>query len=139
MGLFDIFKPQKSESESYMEKRRSATTQSEINQVNSFFNEDAPRETTTFNSDVDGRFLIEDVFVISGRGLVVTGKMESGVFRVGELVKIQKPDGRKLATTIVGIEQFRKVQNSIKTGDNAGVMLQGLSRGDVQSGDLIVR
>lgn len=139
MGLFDLFKPQKSESASYMEKRRSATTQSEINQVNNFFDEDAPRETTTFNSDIDGRFLIDDVFVISGRGLVVTGKMESGTFRVGEQVKIQKSDGRKLTTTIVGIEQFRKVQSSIKTGDNAGVMLQGLSRKDVQSGDLIVR
>ncbi len=139
MGLFDIFKSQKSESEAYMEKRRAANTQAEINQVKNFFNEGTPAPEVKFNDDVDGRFLIEDIFVISGRGLVVTGKMESGVVRVGELVKIQKPDGRKLTVTIVGIEQFRKVQNSIKAGDNAGVMLQGLFRGDVQSGDLIVR
>ena len=95
MGLFDIFKSQKSESEAYMEKRRAANTQAEINQVKNFFNEGTPAPEAKFNDDVDGRFLIEDIFVISGRGLVVTGKMESGVFRVGELVKIQKPDGRK--------------------------------------------
>ena len=140
MGLFEIFKSQKSESEAYMEKRRTANTQSEINQVERFFNEDAPQCVVERNNDdIDGRFLIEDIFVISGRGLVVTGKMESGIFRVGELVKVRKADGRQLTTTIVGIEQFRKTCNSIKTGDNAGVMLQGLSRKDVQPGDYVVR
>lgn len=139
MRLFDIFKRTKSESEIYMKNRKSANNQANIKQIQNFFNEHTPQENIIFNGGMNGRFLIEDVFVMSGRDLVVIGKMESGIFRIGEQVKVQKPDGCQLATTIVGIEQFRKMCNSIKTGDNAGVMLQGLSRNEVQAGDYIVK
>ncbi len=87
---------------------------------------------------VDQPFLmpIEDVFSISGRGTVVTGRVERGVIKVGEEVEIVGiRDTQK--TTVTGIEMFRKLLDKVVAGDNAGVLLRGIKREDVERGQVL--
>ena len=88
--------------------------------------------------DIDKPFLmpIEDVFSISGRGTVVTGRVERGIVKVGnevEIVGIQ--DTRK--TVCTGVEMFRKVLDQGQAGDNVGVLLRGIKRDDVERGQVL--
>jgi len=87
---------------------------------------------------VDGAFLmpIEDVFSISGRGTVVTGRVERGVVKVGEEVEIVGlKDTRK--TTVTGVEMFRKLLDSGQAGDNIGALLRGVNREQVERGQVL--
>ena len=88
--------------------------------------------------DLDKPFLmpIEDVFSITGRGTVVTGRVESGKLEVGEeieIVGIRDTD----STTVTGIEMFRKLLDSAVAGDNAGVLLRGKKKDDVERGQVL--
>ncbi|MCB0342869.1 MAG: elongation factor Tu [Pseudobdellovibrionaceae bacterium] len=88
--------------------------------------------------DVDKTFLmpIEDVFSISGRGTVVTGRIERGIVKVGEEVEIVGiKDTTK--TTVTGIEMFRKLLDEGQAGDNAGCLLRGVKKEDVQRGQVL--
>jgi len=88
--------------------------------------------------DVDKAFLmpIEDVFSISGRGTVVTGRIESGVVKVGEEIEIVGiKDTTK--TTCTGVEMFRKLLDQGEAGDNVGVLLRGTKREDVERGQVL--
>ena len=88
--------------------------------------------------DVDKPFLmpIEDVFSISGRGTVVTGRIESGVIKVGEEIEIVGiKDTTK--TTCTGVEMFRKLLDQGEAGDNVGVLLRGTKREDVERGQVL--
>ncbi|MEO1793127.1 MAG: elongation factor Tu, partial [Pseudomonadota bacterium] len=89
---------------------------------------------------VDQPFLmpIEDVFSISGRGTVVTGRAERGKLTVGEEVEIVGiKDTQK--TTVTGIEMFRKLLDEVVAGDNAGVLLRGIKREDVERGQVLCK
>ncbi|MCA3356006.1 MAG: elongation factor Tu, partial [Roseomonas sp.] len=87
---------------------------------------------------VDRPFLmpIEDVFSISGRGTVVTGRVERGIVRVGEEVEIigLKPT---VKTTVTGVEMFRKLLDQGQAGDNIGALLRGTKREDVERGQVL--
>jgi elongation factor Tu len=89
---------------------------------------------------VDGAFLmpIEDVFSISGRGTVVTGRVERGVVKVGEEIEIVgiKPT---VKTTCTGVEMFRKLLDQGQAGDNVGVLLRGTKREDVERGQVLAK
>jgi elongation factor Tu len=89
---------------------------------------------------VDKPFLmpIEDVFSISGRGTVVTGRVERGVIKVGEEVEIVgiKPTTK---TTCTGVEMFRKLLDRGEAGDNVGVLLRGTKRDDVERGQVLCK
>jgi elongation factor Tu len=88
--------------------------------------------------EVDKDFLmpIEDVFSISGRGTVVTGRVERGVVKVGEEIEIVGiKDTTK--TTCTGVEMFRKLLDSGEAGDNVGVLLRGTKREDVERGQVL--
>jgi translation elongation factor EF-Tu-like GTPase len=87
----------------------------------------------------DGTFRlpVEDVFFITGRGVVVTGRVESGTVRVGMQVHVVRDSGVAMTTTVTGVEMFRKVLDSATTGDNVGLLLKGLSKEQLHSGDLI--
>src|SRR3546814_7845363 len=76
---------------------------------------------------------VEDVFSISGRGTVVTGRIERGVVKVGEEVEIV---GLKatVKTTVTGVEMFRKLLDSGEAGDHIGALLRGVGREDVERG-----
>jgi elongation factor Tu len=81
---------------------------------------------------------IEDVFSISGRGTVVTGRVERGVVKVGEEVEIVGiRDTRK--TTCTGVEMFRKLLDQGEAGDNIGALLRGVSREDVERGQVLAK
>jgi len=87
---------------------------------------------------IDGKFLmpIEDVFSISGRGTVVTGRIERGIIKVGEEVEIV---GIKdtVKTTCTGVEMFRKLLDQGQAGDNVGILLRGTKRDDVERGQVL--
>ncbi len=89
---------------------------------------------------LDGAFLmpIEDVFTISGRGTVVTGRVERGVIKVGESIEVV---GIKdtATTTCTGVEMFRKLLDQGQAGDNVGVLLRGIKREDVQRGQVLAK
>ena len=89
---------------------------------------------------LDGAFLmpVEDVFSISGRGTVVTGRIERGVVKVGEEIEIVglKPT---LKTTCTGVEMFRKLLDQGQAGDNVGVLLRGTKREEVERGQVLAK
>ncbi len=89
---------------------------------------------------IDQPFLmpIEDVFSISGRGTVVTGRVERGIVKVGEEVEIVGlRDTQK--TTVTGVEMFRKLLDQGQAGDNVGVLLRGTKREDVERGQVVCK
>ncbi|VVE17887.1 elongation factor Tu [Pandoraea terrigena] len=95
---------------------------------------------------IDGTFLmpVEDVFSISGRGTVVTGRIERGIIKVGEEIEIvgiamdgDKPKIDK--TTCTGVEMFRKLLDQGQAGDNVGILLRGTKREDVQRGQVLAK
>ena len=89
---------------------------------------------------VDKPFLmpIEDVFSISGRGTVVTGRVERGIVKVGEEIEIVGiRDTQK--TTCTGVEMFRKLLDEGQAGDNVGVLLRGTKREDVERGQVLCK
>ncbi|MEY3899647.1 MAG: elongation factor Tu, partial [Pseudomonadota bacterium] len=89
---------------------------------------------------IDGAFLmpVEDVFSISGRGTVVTGRVERGIIKVGEEIEIVGiRDTQK--TTCTGVEMFRKLLDQGQAGDNVGVLLRGTKREDVERGQVLAK
>jgi elongation factor Tu len=90
--------------------------------------------------DVDKPFLmsIEDVFTITGRGTVVTGRIEQGIIKVGEEVEIVglRPTQKTVCT---GVEMFRKTLNEGQAGDNAGILLRGTKKEDVERGQVLCK
>ena len=90
--------------------------------------------------DVDKPFLmpVEDVFSISGRGTVVTGRIERGIIKVGDEIEIVgiRPTQK---TTVTGVEMFRKLLDQGQAGDNAGLLLRGTKRDDVERGQVLAK
>jgi elongation factor Tu len=89
--------------------------------------------------DIDRPFLmpIEDVFTITGRGTVVTGRVERGVVKVNETVEIIGMKEAKQTTTVTGVEMFRKLLEQGQAGDNVGLLLRGTKREDVERGQVV--
>jgi len=90
--------------------------------------------------DIDKSFLmpVEDVFSISGRGTVATGRIESGVIKTGEEIEIVGiADTKKSVCT--GVEMFRKLLDSGEAGDNVGILLRGVERDDIQRGQVLCK
>jgi elongation factor Tu len=90
--------------------------------------------------DIDKTFLmpVEDVFSISGRGTVVTGRIERGIIKVGDEVEVVGIIDT-VKTTVTGVEMFRKLLDQGQAGDNAGLLLRGLKRDDVQRGQVLAK
>ncbi|MDA7751787.1 elongation factor Tu [Candidatus Pelagibacter sp.] len=90
--------------------------------------------------DVDKPFLmpVEDVFSISGRGTVATGRIESGIIKTGEEVEIVGVTATK-KSVCTGVEMFRKLLDSGEAGDNVGILLRGVERDDIQRGQVLCK
>ena len=90
--------------------------------------------------DVDKSFImpVEDVFSITGRGTVATGRIEAGIVKVGEEVEIIGMDADK-TSTCTGVEMFRKILDEGQAGDNAGLLLRGIDKEDIQRGQVIAK
>jgi elongation factor Tu len=94
--------------------------------------------------DVDKPFLmpIEDVFSITGRGTVATGRIERGVINVGDAVEIvgmMKEGEKPLTSTVTGVEMFRKLLDRGEAGDNAGILLRGIEKEAIKRGMVICK
>jgi len=91
--------------------------------------------------DVDKDFLmpIEDVFSITGRGTVATGRIETGVANTGDAVEIIGMGAEKLTSTITGVEMFRKILDRGEAGDNVGILLRGIAKEDIRRGMVICK
>jgi elongation factor Tu len=89
--------------------------------------------------DVDKPFLmpVEDVFSITGRGTVATGRIESGVIKVGDAVDIIGLGAEKLKSVCTGVEMFRKILDRGEAGDNAGLLLRGIDKKEITRGMVI--
>ena len=81
------------------------------------------------------RFIVEDVFTITGRGTVVTGKIESGTLHLNDVVVLNNT--RPLV--VKGIEAFRKLLDSAQAGDNVGILLSDIKMNDIKRGDILVK
>jgi len=91
--------------------------------------------------EIDKPFLmpVEDVFTITGRGTVVTGRIERGVVKVNETVDIVGIRPEKQTTTVTGVEMFRKLLDEGQAGENVGLLLRGTKREDVERGMVIIK
>ena len=89
---------------------------------------------------IDQPFLmpVEDVFTITGRGTVATGRVERGVLKVGDVVEIVGL-GSKLNTTVTGVEMFRKLLDEAQAGDNIGALLRGINRDQIERGQVLAK
>ena len=91
--------------------------------------------------DVDKPFLmpVEDVFSITGRGTVATGRIETGVANTGDAVDIIGMGAEKLTSVITGVEMFRKILDRGEAGDNVGILLRGIEKSDISRGMVICK
>lgn len=92
-------------------------------------------EEPTFTPSGDFHFIVEDVFTISGRGTVVTGRVEVGSIHINDKVLI---NGTR-ETVVTGIEMFRKTLDYAQAGDNCGILLRGIDRSEIKSGDYLTK
>ena len=99
--------------------------------------ETQPVQTFDVPSSASGsfHFVVDDVFTITGRGTVVTGKVDSGEVHVGDSVTI---NGSR-TTTVEGVEMFRKALDYAQAGDNAGCLLRGIARDEVERGQVLAK
>ena len=91
--------------------------------------------------DTDKAFLmpVEDVFTITGRGTVATGRVERGEIKVGDVIEIVGMAEESKQTTITGVEMFRKLLDSAVAGDNIGALLRGVDRKDIERGQVLAK
>jgi len=91
--------------------------------------------------DIDKPFLmpVEDVFSITGRGTVATGRIETGVIHTGDPVDIIGLDAEKLKSVVTGVEMFRKILDTGEAGDNAGLLLRGIDKDSIRRGMVIAK
>ena len=82
---------------------------------------------------------VEDVFTITGRGTVVTGRVERGILKVNEEVEIVGIHEKSVKTTVTGIEMFRKLLDEARAGENVGLLLRGVKREDVERGQVVIK
>ena len=91
--------------------------------------------------DIDKPFLmpVEDVFSITGRGTVATGRIETGIIKVGEEVEIIGLGAEKLKSTVTGVEMFRKLLDQGEAGDNVGLLLRGIDKDQIKRGMVLCK
>ena len=82
---------------------------------------------------------VEDVFTITGRGTVATGRIETGIANTGDAVEIIGMGAEKLTSTITGVEMFRKILDRGEAGDNVGLLLRGVDKADIKRGMVIIK
>ena len=121
MGLFDLFK--RKDNSSIDEQMKQEAKQMEIK----------AEQEEQLNFDLSGPFSmkVEDVFTITGRGTIATGRVISGKISINEIVTIEET-GK--STTVKGIEMFRKTAEFAQAGDTVGILLDNIARDEIQQG-----
>ena len=131
MGLFDIFRKKESEDGTYYRHRNGGEPYA--------CHDAMAGENVCEDYNVGGAFrlMIQDVFTITGRGTVVTGRVKYGSVTIGERIVLRRTDGTDREVAVAGIEMFRKMMDTARQGDNVGLLLQGVGRNDVGRGDIL--
>ena len=93
----------------------------------------------TRETDKDFLMPVEDVFSITGRGTVATGRIERGITNTGDAVDIIGMGAEKLGSTVTGVEMFRKILDRGEAGDNVGILLRGIEKTDIKRGMVICK
>ena len=127
MGLFDFLKRKPMETVSADEQLKTDTERQAAGQT---------IQSTEIALSGDFMMEVEDVFTITGRGTVVTGRIQSGRIAINESVTIRETG---IVTQIAGIEQFRKTLDTAQEGDNVGLLLKNVSRDDIARGNHLVK
>jgi len=96
-------------------------------------------ETPERATDLPFLMPVEDVFSITGRGTVATGRVERGTIKVGDVIEIIGYDEESKSTTVTGVEMFRKLLDQAEAGDNIGALLRGVAREDIQRGQVLAK
>ncbi len=104
-----------------------------MNEVDSFI------PTPDRQADLDFLMPVEDVFSISGRGTVATGRVERGTVKVGDVVEIVGLTTEKATTTVTGVEMFHKLLPQAEAGDNIGALLRGVAKDDIERGQVLAK
>lgn len=94
-------------------------------------------ERLRINRANDFKMTIEDIFIIAGKGTVVTGKIESGLVEINETVELYGPTGLKRKVVVLGVEMFRKTLNYAQADDQAGLLLGDINKNEIQRGDTL--
>ena len=95
--------------------------------------------TPARNEDLPFLMPVEDVFTISGRGTVATGRVERGIVKTGETVEIVGLSDEKKSTVVTGLEMFRKTLDYAEAGDNVGALLRGIAKTDIERGQVLCK
>ncbi len=90
-------------------------------------------------ADLDFLMTVEDVFSISGRGTVATGRVERGTVKVGDVVEVVGLSDEKKSTTVTGVEMFHKLLPQAEAGDNIGVLLRGIAKDEIERGQVLAK
>jgi len=98
------------------------------------------KRKTTLNNGDRFEMIIQDVFIITGRGIVATGQVSEGALSVGDDIIVKRHGKEDVHTRVKGIEGFRKVINEAKKGDNIGILFAGtINREEVKRGDKVIK
>ena len=100
---------------------------------------DAYIPTPVRDTDKDFLMPVEDIFTITGRGTVATGRVESGQVKVGDTVEIVGLTDEKRSVVVTGVEMFRKILDFAEAGDNVGLLLRGVQRDDIERGQVLAK
>lgn len=142
MGLFDLFKKKEVQSladEYYSSNNYTSSTSNDNYSSYKSDNVDYTQSTGNYQEQqYNFEMTIEDVFSLTGRGTVAVGRIEAGTIHKGDAVTILTPGG-PITSQIGAIEMFRKVLDSAKAGDNVGLLLSGVQKGEIAGGDRIVK
>jgi elongation factor Tu len=114
-----------------------AAWEDKINELMTAVDEWIP--TPTRDTDKPFMMPVEDVFSITGRGTVATGRVERGVVKVGDVVEIVGFTEEPKSTTVTGVEMFRKLLDFAEAGDNIGALLRGVAREDIERGQVLAK
>lgn len=134
MGIFDFFKKEKTDVEQYYEERN---VQNAPNQTANNFN--TATLMNNYSTGASFQFTVEDVFSISGRGIVATGRVSAGELHLGETVTLVKQNGMRRSVRVTGIEMFRKRLDVAREGNNVGLLVSDIDRGEIQRGDILIK
>lgn len=142
MAFFDKFKKKKEQPQNMWE------TSANANSENPFIigDENKPKPANGWDQgeyvryDASGAFVfgVEDAFTIMGRGTVVTGTVLSGTAKTGDQAIVRTKTGQEIQTSITGMEKFKELVNVAQPGDHLGMILSGISRGQVKGGDQVI-
>ena len=100
---------------------------------------DAYIPTPERQADLDFLMPVEDVFSISGRGTVATGRVERGTVKVGDVIEIVGLSDEKKSTTVTGVEMFHKLLDQAQAGDNIGALLRGIGKDEIERGQVLAK